>query len=209
MPNRLFIDEIVSVGAVAEGDNPGAQITFWKKKDRESHQMVENKGALMDNPTDETVEVEETPIEPELVEGSDLEATVAKQAEDLAKTKAELDVALAEIAKERKVRRDSEFIAKASELDFLGDKEEWGPVLDALEAGAPEAFGKLEQRLAAAKAQIETGDLFAEIGKSDGEVSDMDALVKAKRELHPDMTVAQARAEVWRENPELVEEARS
>lgn len=290
MANRLFIDEIMSVGAVTEGDNPDAEITFWKRKvgseEREtlatrgaalpdgsfpiatvqdlrnaiaafgraknkpmarrhiikraralgradlipenwtkSHQMVVTKGDRMvdfdfEGFTDDQraavegvfTEYEATIADLAPVEEEDVTKEAAPEVQELiAKQAAELEAAREEITKERKARRDAEFITKAETLEtVLGDPTEWGPILDQLEEGAPEAFGKLTERLVAAKAQIETGDLFKELGKSgDGEPDKLAALTKAKMELNPELTVEQARSQVWRENPELVEEARN
>ena len=243
MSNRLFVDEIISVGAVSEGDNPDAEITFWKKRtetitdiepgdttttisDKESRPTVTKKGARMaefdfEGFTDEqrtAIESQFTVYEetisgfetPEVEE--DVTKTAAPEIQELiAKQAQELDEARAEIAKERKVRRDTEYLAKAKELEpVLGDPVEWGPVLDQIQDAAPEAYEKLSARLVAAKAQIETGDLFKELGRAgDGEPDKLAALTKARMELHPELTVEQARAAIWRENPELVQEARS
>ena len=305
MPNRLFVDEIVSVGAVSEGDNPDAEITFWKKRDvekrdvptgereklatrgaampdgsfpiatiadlrnaiqafgraknktavkahivkrakalgqskllpeswtmkgkvavKESRQTVTKKGARMaefdfEGFTDEqrtAIESQFTVYEETIsaLEQPEEEPDVVKEApaeiqELIAKQAQELEDARAEIAKERKVRRDAEFLTKAKDLEpVLGDPAEWGPVLDQIQEAAPEAYEKLSARLVAAKAQIETGDLFKELGRAgDGEPDKLAALTKAKMELHPELTVEQARAAIWRENPDLVQEARS
>jgi len=155
---------------------------------------------------------EETIAGFEQPEEEDVTKTAPPEVQELiAKQQAELDAAKEEIAKERKVRRDAQFLAKAGELEsVLGDAAEWGPILDELESAAPEAYTKLTERLAVAKTQIETGDLFKEIGRAgDGEQDKLAALTKAKMELNPELTVEQARVQVWRENPELVQEARS
>ena len=252
MSNRLFIDEIISVGAVSAGDNPDAEITFWKKRVdpivgsaeilaayrqvrdmtpkitkrvTKSRQTVDTKGDRMvdfdfEGFTDDQktavegvfTEYEATIADLQPVEEVEVVKEVDPEIQELiTKQAAELEEAHAEIAKERKIRRDAEFITKAQTLEtVLGPPEEWGPVLDELESAAPEAYEKLTARLAVAKTQIETGDLFKEIGRAgDGESDKVAALTKAKLELNPELTVEQARAQVWQENPELVEEARS
>ncbi len=215
--NRLTVTDIESIGAVSEGDNEPSKILFYKKRDEdfeletESHPMVETEGA------ENMAETEET------VEDDGLQELVTKQADELEKTRADLETATGELetlrkehdenaeelAKERQARRDAEFTAKAEELvPVLGDAAEWAPILDTLEETAPEVFEKITTRLLEVKGQIESADIFKELGRQEG-ARTVDALVKSKLDGKTEMTEAEARAEVWRENPDLVEEARS
>lgn len=125
-----------------------------------------------------------------------------------AKQQAQLEKAEAEIAKERQIRRDSEFSKKAETLATVLGEGDWGPTLDAIQAAAPEEFGKLEARLLVVKEQMDTSNLFAELGVADRTAGRMDVLVKEKMAVDPSLTPAQARADLWLEHPELVEEVR-
>ena len=140
----------------------------------------------------------------------ELQELIAKKNDELVASYAELAEAQAVIAKAHQDARDTEFITKAATLkDVLGEVDVWGPILDKLEAGAPEAFAQLEERLTVAKAQIETGELFKELGNSSDSPNKLEALTKAKMDLDSALTVEQARVQVYLENADLVEEARS
>jgi len=302
--NRLFIEEIVSVGAVPDGDNPESEIVFFKKLEKrdvpteererlatrgqalpdgsfpiatiadlrnaiKAYGRAKNKAAArrhiikraralgatnllpdmwtksrqtvkpmegdrmaefdFDGFSDEQrtaveaafAEFEETIAtleQPEDVEPVDvakdaspaLQELIAKKNEELLAKDAELAKANAELARQRQEARDSEFLAKAADLKaVLGDPETWGPVLDRLEAGAPEEFQALVAQLSVTKAAVETGAIFDELGKSNDAGDKLTVLAKAKMELNPSLTVEAARAQVYLENPDLVEEARS
>jgi hypothetical protein len=208
--NRLTVNKIVSIGAVEDGDNPEAQIMFWKTKPEEvskdfelendeSRETVEPEGAVM--PDEETVD---TGLEDLEKARADLDAI----REELAKARADIETRDEELAKERKERRTKEFLAKAEALtDVLGPAEEWAPVLDELDEKAPEALTKLEERLAVVKGQLETSEIFKELGRQEGSRT-LEALVKSKQESDPKLTEVEARAAVWQENPDLVAEAR-
>lgn len=157
-------------------------------------------------------EYEETIAGLEPTEPEDVTKDAPPEVQDLiAKKDDEIAELRAEFAKERKVRRDGEFLAKAEELsDVLGDPAEWAPVLDELEENAPDAFAKLAEKLAVAQAQLEQSEIFKELGSAgDGETDRLATLTKAKMETDPALTVEQARVLVRQENPEIVEEERS
>ena len=140
----------------------------------------------------------------------ELQELIAKKNDELVASYAELAEAQAVIAKAHQDARDTEFVTKAATLKVvLGEVDVWGPILDKLEAGAPEAFALLEERLTVAKAQIETGELFKELGNSSDSPNKLEALTKAKMDLDSALTVEQARVQVYLENADLVEEARS
>jgi hypothetical protein len=156
---------------------------------------------------EETISNLETPEEVEDVTKDappEVQQLIAKQQE-------QIEAQAAEIAKERKIRRDAEFLAKAETLtDVLGEAAEWAPVLDELEENAPEAYSKVVEKLAVAQAQLEQSDIFKELGSSGtGEQNRLESLTKAKMETDPALTIEQARVAVRKENPEIVEEERS
>ena len=72
------------------------------------------------------------------------------------------------LAKSEDDLRTREFVAKAEkELGALAGPGELGPVLkEAADKLSPEGLDKLEQILKAANAQVETGDLFRELGRT-------------------------------------------
>jgi len=240
MPNRLFIEEIVSVGAVDDGDNPESEISFWKKRTKPSIIRKQSRTTVLPTKGDRMAEFDfdgfsdeqKTAVEaifteyentianleqpePEKVDvtkdaSPELQELIAKKNDELLAKDAQLAEAQTELAKQKQAHRDTEFAAKANELSaVLSGDTDWGPVLDKLEAGAPDEFALLEAQLTVTKAAVETGVIFEELGKSGEGTDKLAALAKAKMELDPSMTVEQARAQVYLENPELVEEARS
>jgi hypothetical protein len=125
---------------------------------------------------------------------TELKAQIVKEREDL--------------AKERNLRRESEFIQKAEGYKHLvEDPNELGPVLKEIaDAVSPESFATLEKALSAAEARVETGDLFKELGASNlpGGDSGGDAMSKlekmaeelVEKSADTDMTVEKAFATV-------------
>ncbi len=199
MSNRLFVDEILSVGMVAAGDNPDAEVLIYKSKPSDVSKMtasVENAptepGVRMDLSTIEDKELAKS-IEDAFAEKdtqiSDLEADVEKaensmkvlptdptdDASDevkaiLKEQDEKLEKALASLAKERTERRTAEYIEKAKPLEvLLGKADEIGPVFAALAEAAPDDFAKLEGALTAASQRSELAALFAEVGAGEGE----------------------------------------
>lgn len=92
--------------------------------------------------------------------------------EPIAKAQADTMAALAEtreaLAKSQDALAEREFVHKAeTELGALAAPTALGPVLkEAAEKLSPEANEALEQILKAANAQVETGDLFKELGRT-------------------------------------------
>ena len=92
--------------------------------------------------------------------------------EPIAKAQAEQAAILAEtreaLAKSQDALAEREFVHKAeTELSALAAPTALGPVLkEAAEKLSPEANEALEQILKAANAQVETGDLFKELGRT-------------------------------------------
>ena len=92
--------------------------------------------------------------------------------EPIAKAQAETMAVLAEtreaLAKSQDALAEREFVRKAeTELSALAAPSALGPVLkEAAEKLSPEANEQLESILKAANAQVETGDLFKELGRT-------------------------------------------
>jgi hypothetical protein len=115
--------------------------------------------------------------------------TVLKAHDDAAAANTELKAQIVkereDLAKERNLRRESEFIQKAEGYKHLvEDPNELGPVLKEIaDAVSPESFATLEKALSAAEARVETGDLFKELGAANlpGEESGGDAMAKLEK----------------------------
>ncbi|MGH3266857.1 MAG: hypothetical protein ACRDNS_33310, partial [Trebonia sp.] len=114
-----------------------------------------------------------------------------------------------EIAKsERDLRVEREFVAKAEkEFKHLGDPAKLGPELMRMAEKLDKAdFDSHLERLAAANAQIDTGNLFAELGRT-GEAADERAqLAKAVedvRKADSGLSDYQARELAIKRNPKL------
>jgi hypothetical protein len=127
--------------------------------------------------------------------------TVLKAHDDAAAANTELKAQIVkereDLAKERNLRRESEFIQKAEGYKHLvEDPNELGPVLKEIaDAVSPESFATLEKALSAAEARVETGDLFKELGAANlpGEESGGDLVEKSG---DTEMTVEKAFAHV-------------
>lgn len=141
------------------------------------------------------------------------EESEARKASEAKLTKMEEDAkaARAEVAKMQEADATRAAIAKAETLSHLpGNKpEEFGPILrKMLGALTPEEQAKAEAILTGADTSIATSKLLDEIGVGGTGVAKepydkMEAMAKAYREKHPELTAAQAFAKVADENPEL------
>jgi hypothetical protein len=90
-----------------------------------------------------------------------------------------------ELEKERDLRRVGEFVQKAEGYKHLvADPNELGPVLKEIaDAVSPESYAILEKALTSADEQVETGDLFKELGRANGPKADSggDAMSKLEK----------------------------
>lgn len=227
MASRLTIRAIHSVGAVDEGDNPPALLGFWKLRQRKhvgapSGGLDEGEPMGSDEIEPEVTKAEpELPVEAEVEKAEPAEAAepdeVTKRLDEIAKRleDAELAKAAAESALEAEVekRESGEWVEKARPLEaLLGDPQSMGPVLRKLHRADPDAYGLLAAAFDAALARVDVAKLFAESGTdqsaSADPLSDRDRWVKELRKLHPDKTVAEARAMFWQEHPEAKKASR-
>jgi hypothetical protein len=233
---RLLVKEITSVGAVEEGDNPGAEILFFKRKDhkatevaKESRTTAETEEASMARPDlssldDEVrapletyldeLEAQQPVVEPdpeEVVKAApeEVQEIIAKQASELEELQKQADEDRKELETEIAKRRTAEFTDLAKSYEAVTGPDA-GPHLDAIEASVPtETFDWLKERLNATAAVLEADTVLTKAIGGDTSGDRLESLVKAKMDSDPDLTVAQARSKVWRENPDLVEEVRS
>lgn len=228
--NRLFVDELVSVGMVTAGDNPEAEVVIYKSRpaDKVESQETKNAGSV---PTTEKVNMDLSVIEDDAVRKAvedhiaSLEAQIPEPApEDLAKEAepevqefiAKLQESQEDLQKqldeERTARRTSEYVAKAEAFTgLLGPADEVGPILADLADKAPDSFSKLETALTAASQRKDMAKLFSELGAGEGE-GDSDPLSKkaawVAKNRKDGESVLSANARYWAENPEAKQEVR-
>ena len=212
---RLKIEEIDSVGAVDEGDNPPASLLFWKRRKSEPV-----KGVFVA----ETVEPEEL-VKAAPVEEIEAEAVsepveavveieeVSKQVEEIAKISAERDAAITALAEEVAKRQRSEWVEKAKPFELLlGSAETIGPALGKIADQLPEEYARLEAAFKAALARQDLTKILGEVGKDSGVTGTpnerRDSWVKEFRMLHPEATVEQARVRFWQDNPDMKQASR-
>jgi hypothetical protein len=118
---------------------------------------------------------------------------------------------------ERDARLSKEYISKAEALPMLidgaaGKDDLAGLLRRAADKLTPEDSLALEKMLSTANEQIAKGGLFSEFGKS-GEVStiskSVEAAAEAIRKGDPKLTIEQATARAYTENPDLFKQAMS
>lgn len=228
---RLMITEIDSVGGVDEPDNPPSLLTFWKRRKKDTPEAgAISKGVAMSEPEaaepvvedvgkqEEPDVVEEPAVEaaveePAEAEGDDFEKRLQAEQEEVAKARAERDTAIAQLAEEVDKRLNAEWVEKARPYEpLLGPATEIGPLFRKIAGSAPDALDRLEGALKAAMARTDLAKILGEIGKDSGETGtpddQRDRYVTEMRKLHPDMTVAQARARFWQDHPEAKQASR-
>ncbi len=234
MPNRLFVEKLVSVGMVEAGDNPEAEVMIYKSRDPGTKVSTNAESvfietgermdlsAIEDQTLRKTIEdafaekdaqieklqsqVEEPVEDPVEKAAPEVQQLVKEQQEQLAKVQEDL-------AKERQERLVAEHISKAEQYEPLfGKAEDVGPVLADLAEGRPDSFEKLEGWLTAAAQRSDLAELFSKkgTGSEGGEadpISKRDEWVKANKK--DDESDVEANARFWKEHPEMKEEARS
>lgn len=189
----------------------GANVDLSAIEDQELRKSIEDVIAESEMKiTDLTKQVEElTPEDPEKAvkdAPEEVQAILKAQEKELAKVREDL-------AKERTVRRNAEYVEKAKPLSaLLGKADEMGPILAELSDKAPDAYAKLESALVAASQRKELAKLFAEMGtgETEGEsdpIAKRDTWVEKNRK--DDETTEQAKARFWEANPDEKEVLRS
>ncbi len=204
------------VDLVTAGANQGAHVNLFKFEDRqiESPSNVKSVdgtlGGMVNDENDDVQEVDEV---------EKAEVTPKQRVKSISKAQIELQKALeAEVQKNLQLaervqkmedeRMEAEFIAKAKELDNLGNATELGGLLLAVKKGVADTqFQTLERLLKAANAQMEKGALFSTLGRSETEnptVNDrINELAKAKLTAGTAKTIELAKLDVLHENPDL------
>jgi hypothetical protein len=214
---RLTIDEIDSVGAVDEPDNPPASLLFWKRKPTEKtapEAGADPEGVTMDEAT-ETVKVEEAEVAKieEVVADDPVELAKRQAAEEVEKARQERDVAVEQLAEEVSKRLDGEWVQKMRPFELLlGPAEVMGPTLRKIAAACPDEYTALEAALRAAAERANLAKILVEVGENTGTtlsaVEQRDRFVADMRKAHPAMSEAQARAAFWEQHPEAKKASR-
>ena len=220
--NRLHINEITSIGAVESGDDPEAQILLYKSKPIEPEQGPHvEKGASMpfdiESLTDEgkafvaELQAQIPSGEEPAALPDDLPETVTKrldeQAATIEKERVEKDRIAKDLADLRDEMATEKYAERAKALAvLLGDPDEVAPVLKALAAADPDAYGKLDAMFDTLVVKDSMAPLFKELGDSsvEGSAADQISAYATKiREADPSMSVVKARAQAWSDHPEL------
>ena len=224
--NRLHITRITSIGAVTDGDNPESKIMFWKRTQSEPVQgLIGKEGDSMpfdiESLTDEgkvfvaelqsqieALTVEETPAAlpddlPDIVK-----SRLAAQDDAIEKDRVEKERLAKDLADLRDEMATEKYDARAEELAILlGDKDEVAPILKALATDSPEAFGKLDAMFDTLIVKESLAPLFKELGDTSVGGAAVDQIsafaVEIQKDAKETMTLVDARAQAWRDHPEL------
>lgn len=229
--NRLHVRSLVSVGAVEEGDNPEAEILFYKRREPEPGR-IEKEGASMPEAFDPSSLPEDAQeyITAQIAAGitaasegegdspalpDDLpdvvKARFDEQAEAIEKERVEKEALAERVDELLKERADEKYTTICKDYaTLLGDDAK--DTLQTLGEAAPEAFADLMKRLTTLKNLDSVSKVLTEIGGSANEAGSaadqITAIAKEKMDKNPDLTYADARAQAWAENPDLTRLAR-
>lgn len=144
----------------------------------------------------------------------DLPEDIEKKLDRLEELEKEQEQTKEELQKERELRIRKEYIEKArTDYDVVASSpEELGPVLKEIDENLEEEVAdEVKSLIKAGYQQAEEAGLFEKFGTSTGQsdaASEIEKKVDEKMEKE-DVSEAQARADVWSENPELVDRVRS
>ena len=192
--NRLFVQRITSIGAVEEGDNPGAHIMLFKRrtttpdvkvvKPVKSTDSASSKGTVMDltklRLSDEAIVVVEAEFEklrseiekltkpdPEdILKGLDdeVKAEFAKRAAEIAEMKKAAAETTEALAKERDARLTAEFVKTATKYETILGAADEAGPMLKALATDDDAFEWLTKKLDAVTAIVKASDVFKELG---------------------------------------------
>lgn len=221
---RLHVHEITSIGAVEAGDNPEADILFWKAKEPEKGH-IEKEGSVPDIESLDDAKAYIASLEAKLAAfdveepadlPEDLPDVVVKALDEQAATIAKMEAETARISKENEALRDERQTEKytklAEGLVVVGPVDEVAPLLKELGDAAPEATDKLVELLA----PMQNASAFEKLLKEHGDgaadggnaVEQITAHAAEIRKNNPDLTAAEARKQAWIEHPDLAVQSR-
>jgi len=234
LPNRLYVDELVSIGLVPSGDNPDAEVLIYKShpdggstlkpdvKNAESvpttNEVNMDLSAIEDQDLRKSVEDKIAELETQIselaapetdevvkAESEEVQEAFVKQQEEIAVLRKDLD-------DERTARRTKEYVEKAVAFQaLLGKADEVGPILADIAENAPESYEKLEGALTAAAQRKDMAKLFSEVGAGEAE-GETDPVAKrdvwVEKNQKDGESVEAARSRFWNSDPDAVEESR-
>lgn len=214
---RIFVDKLTSIGAVADGDNPDAEILFYKSNPVTTDESgdTNERHTMPDNPTPDKGEgLPENLPEPVVKALDEAQAELEKARAERDAEREQREALAADVAKMRDEQLTERFEKRAAELvAVLGESDEVPSILKELHEAAPEAYAKLDSLVGdAAKIAAESQNLmFKELGTSNDEsdpVAKIRNIAKSILENERDQfpTIEKARAEAWARNPELYDE---
>ncbi len=222
--NRLHIGAITSIGAVEEGDNGPSIVQFWKRRKttEPGPGLVEKKGDSMPFDIESLSDDAKTHVQgleakiAELTETpealpEDLPDLVTKRLDDqdavIEKERVEKAALAKEVADLKEGIATEKYEARASELEnLLGKPEDVAPVLKALAAADPDAFGKLDTMFDSLIVAKVYAPFLKELGDSSetGAATDqITAFATEIRKNSPETSPADARMQAWTEHPDL------
>ncbi len=116
----------------------------------------------------------------------------------------------AELAAEKERQADAEFVAKARRFDgVIADPNVFGPALRKITDSHPEEAALIAKTLEAASERLRVTDLFKELGTSapaPGSTDEqVEAIAKSYMAEDPNISLEEARANVWETRPDLYE----
>jgi len=234
LPNRLYVDELVSIGLVPSGDNPDAEVLIYKSHPDSGSTLESDVNSAESAPTTDEVNMDLSAIEDQDLRKSvedkiaDLETQISELAappedevvkaeseevqEAFVKQQEEIAVLRKDLDDERSARRTTEYVEKAVAFQaLLGKADEVGPILADIADKAPESYEILEGALTAAAQRKDMAKLFSEVGAGEAE-GEADPVAKrdvwVEKNQKDNETVEAARSRFWNSNPDDVEESR-
>ncbi len=230
MTQRLIISEITSIGVVPDGDNPEAEILFYKSKPPEPVPGPVTKEESMPFDVDSldsdgkafvadlqsqiaALTVDDPPGLPDDLDPV-TKARLDEQDAAIEKAQAETASVAKQLADELEKQATEKWADRADKLQALmGESDVMGPVFKTLDAAAPEAFATLDAQfdtLLEANSFVEL--LEKELGTANdgGTAADKHAAHVAKiREDDSSITLADAKKQAWEDHPDLVKANRA
>jgi hypothetical protein len=219
MPNYLRKLAITSIGLVDKGAGKGVRVCLVKRDNvvaKENSGMPPEIEAILAALSPEAKTALMAYIEscakaaPEEPKKEDPMAPgVAKKFAEVASERDTLAKKLEALEDQLETR---EFIEKARGLEYIPglSTEELAKTLRTVKKNDPASFPKFEAALKSASEAIKKGDLLRTVGKAGGAQSDantasakVELMAKAMVEKDPSLSIAKARDQVWKRNPDL------
>ena len=161
-------------------------------------------------------EGDQTPSNEPVKKEGQMDPEIEKKIEAILKSNEKLETENAglkeEIKKERDLRILKEFEDKAkTEFSHVGDHKKVALVLkSAKDSMSEEDYKNFEEVMKSNQTKLEAGNIFSELGSSQGVSTDLESKIQVKKEAimkeNTDLTPEQAEAKVFEQNPDLYTE---